>query len=80
MLPTTLYYHSFAAHTTFIIVITMFSIFNGADYYIEVFSRRYVVEMEKLEVTPALASRASQRGNTSDLQALELKDQEVKVK
>jgi hypothetical protein len=26
------------------------SIFNGGDYYIEVFSRRYMLEIEKLKV------------------------------
>jgi hypothetical protein len=28
----------------------MMSIFNGGDYYIEIFSRRYMHEMEKLKV------------------------------
>lgn len=33
----------------FIIFLVMLAIFNGADYYIEVFSRRYAGELARLE-------------------------------
>lgn len=49
MAPAVLYYNNFWIHTVFIIFIVMLSIFNGADYYIEVFSRRYTQELHRLE-------------------------------
>lgn len=48
ILPVYFFYKNFYVHTSFIILIVMMSIFNGADYYIEVFSRRYRAEIEKL--------------------------------
>lgn len=49
ILPVYIFYHSFWIHTIFIIFVVMMSVFNGADYYIEVFSRRYRLEIEKLQ-------------------------------
>jgi hypothetical protein len=49
-IPTILYYRYFWLHTLFICLLIMVSIFNGADYYIEVFSRRYTIELARLEL------------------------------
>jgi Protein of unknown function (DUF2838) len=49
MAPAIIYYNNFWIHTIFIVFIVMLSIFNGADYYIEVFSRRYTQELARLE-------------------------------
>jgi hypothetical protein len=49
MLPTILFYRYFWVHTIYILFLVMFAIFNGADYYIEVFSRRYTMELAKLD-------------------------------
>jgi hypothetical protein len=49
LLPTGLLYRNFYIHTTYIIFIVMVSIFNGADYYIEVFSKRYRSDLEEFE-------------------------------
>lgn len=53
-LPTTLFYHSFSAHTLFIVFILMMSVYNGGAYYIEVFSKRYRDELEKLDQLSSL--------------------------
>ncbi|KAI9497824.1 hypothetical protein BDB00DRAFT_802059 [Zychaea mexicana] len=47
-IPTYFLYKSFWLHTLFLMAMFTASIFNGASFYIEVFSRRYVVEVEKL--------------------------------
>ncbi|KAI7853393.1 hypothetical protein BDC45DRAFT_511112 [Circinella umbellata] len=47
-IPTYFLYKSFWLHTFFLIAMFTASIFNGASFYIEVFSRRYVLEVEKL--------------------------------
>lgn len=47
LLPTVLFYRYFWLHTAFIVFIINISIFNGADYYMEVFSRQYLLGVEK---------------------------------
>ncbi|KAJ3203981.1 hypothetical protein HK099_001307 [Clydaea vesicula] len=47
-IPTFIFYKNFILHTTFLIIMLMMSIFNGADYYIEVFSKRYGIELTQL--------------------------------
>lgn len=44
---------SFWAHTFFIAVILLSSLWNAANYYIEFFARRYEKELEKLETLKA---------------------------
>ena len=41
ILPTFLYYRYFWLHVSFVIAIILTSMWNGANFYIEVFSRRY---------------------------------------
>ncbi|CDH53915.1 integral to membrane protein [Lichtheimia corymbifera JMRC:FSU:9682] len=47
-MPTYFLFQHFWLHTLFLITIFTASIFNGASFYIEVFSRRYALEVEKL--------------------------------
>lgn len=47
VLPTVLLYRHFKLHTAFLIVMFAVSVWNGASYYIEVFSRRYILEVER---------------------------------
>jgi hypothetical protein len=56
MAPAYYYYNSFVAHTMFILFIVFLSVFNGADYYIEVFSLRYRVELNRLEKQASVLS------------------------
>ncbi|KAI8901703.1 hypothetical protein BC833DRAFT_521882, partial [Globomyces pollinis-pini] len=49
VLPTFIFYNYFWVHTLFIFFLVTMSITNGADYYIEVFSKRYVHELQKLD-------------------------------
>ncbi|KAI8367976.1 hypothetical protein EDC96DRAFT_552891 [Choanephora cucurbitarum] len=48
-LPTYFLFRSFWLHTTFLIGMFAVSVWNGANYYIEVFSRRYILEIEKIK-------------------------------
>jgi hypothetical protein len=48
-IPTIFYYRSFWLHTIFIIAMVLVSTYNGASYYVEVFSHRYTIELERLE-------------------------------
>ncbi|KAI9486590.1 MAG: hypothetical protein EXX96DRAFT_549653 [Benjaminiella poitrasii] len=45
-IPTFFLYRHFWLHTAFLIIMFAVSVWNGASYYIEVFSRRYVLEIE----------------------------------
>lgn len=56
MIPVIFYYNSFYIHTAFIIFLVMLSVFNGADYYIEVFSHRYRIELDRLEKQASILS------------------------
>ncbi|KAF7727913.1 hypothetical protein EC973_006912 [Apophysomyces ossiformis] len=47
-IPTYFLYKSFWLHTTFLVAMFAASVWNGASYYIEVFSRRYNLEIEQL--------------------------------
>ncbi|CAO3670946.1 unnamed protein product [Umbelopsis vinacea] len=47
VLPTVLLYRHFKLHTAFLIIMFAVSVWNGASYYIEVFSRRYILEVER---------------------------------
>lgn len=47
VIPTVLLYRHFKLHTAFLIIMFAVSVWNGASYYIEVFSRRYILEVEK---------------------------------
>ena len=49
VIPTFLFYKSIILHSIFMISILTMSIFNGADYYIEVFSKRYRSEVDRLD-------------------------------
>jgi hypothetical protein len=57
IIPMVLMYRYYYLHVTYVLTMTMVSIFNGADYYMEVFSRKYRLELEELEnVQMGLAS------------------------
>jgi hypothetical protein len=59
----------------FILLIVFLSIFNGADYYIEVFSLRYRVELERLEKQASVLSplfSASAAGQVPSLSPLKI--------
>lgn len=45
-IPTFFIYKSFYLHTFFLMAMFAVSVWNGANYYIEVFSRRYISEIE----------------------------------
>ncbi|KAI8890648.1 hypothetical protein K501DRAFT_281637 [Backusella circina FSU 941] len=47
--PTFLIFKSFWLHTALLIGMFAVSVWNGANYYIEVFSRRYIDELEKIK-------------------------------
>jgi hypothetical protein len=47
VLPTVLLYRHFKLHTFFLFAMFAASVWNGASYYIEVFSRRYITEIER---------------------------------
>lgn len=47
-IPTYFLFRYFWLNTTFLIAMFAVSVWNGASYYIEVFSRRYVNEVEKI--------------------------------
>ncbi|RUS23328.1 hypothetical protein BC937DRAFT_87339 [Endogone sp. FLAS-F59071] len=49
IVPTVFYYHSFWLNTAFLVGMFITSVWNGASYYIDVFSRRYTMELEKLQ-------------------------------
>ena len=48
-IPTYFLYKSFYLHTIFLIAMFAVSVWNGANYYIEVFSRRYISEIESIK-------------------------------
>ncbi|KAI8390830.1 uncharacterized protein BYT42DRAFT_489150 [Radiomyces spectabilis] len=48
VIPTYFLYKSFWLHTVFLISMFAASVWNGANYYIEIFSRRYIAELEKV--------------------------------
>ncbi|KAL0074588.1 hypothetical protein J3Q64DRAFT_1649090 [Phycomyces blakesleeanus] len=48
-IPTCFLYSHFWVHTIFLISMFAASVWNGANYYIEVFSRRYNLEVEKMD-------------------------------
>ncbi|KAI8577948.1 hypothetical protein K450DRAFT_249178 [Umbelopsis ramanniana AG] len=47
VLPTVFLYQHFKLHSAFLIIMFAVSVWNGASYYIEVFSRRYILEVER---------------------------------
>ncbi|EGD73815.1 hypothetical protein PTSG_05509 [Salpingoeca rosetta] len=49
MLPTALFFRSYSAHSFFLILAWSICAWNGAGYYISVFSHRYIEKLEKLE-------------------------------
>jgi len=51
-------YYSYAAHLTYILLIITISVFNGASFYIEVFSKRYNVRISKIEQLHSIAKQA----------------------
>lgn len=53
VMPTVLLYQHFKLHTIFLITMFAASVWNGASYYIEVFSRRYITEIERKSVKKA---------------------------
>ncbi|KAG2209169.1 uncharacterized protein EV154DRAFT_503097 [Mucor mucedo] len=48
-IPTFFIYKSFYLHTGFLMAMFAVSVWNGANYYIEVFSRRYISEIENIK-------------------------------
>jgi len=60
ILPTVLYLQSFWAHTALISGMCVLSAWNGANYYFEVFSTRYIESLEKGTQRIALLRRSSQ--------------------
>lgn len=60
-IPSFFMYKHFWLHTIFLIGMFTVSIFNGASFYIEVFARRYVMEVEKM-VQQRVEEDAKERG------------------
>eukprot|EP01034_Spumella_vulgaris_P030298 gene30298-37490_t len=58
-LPTPLFYYSSVCHMLFIIFIFTVTIFNGASFYIEVFSKRYNLKISRIEEMHRIAQEAS---------------------
>lgn len=56
-IPTYYLYRHFWLHTTFLILMFAVSVWNGANYYIEVFSRRYISEIESIKSEEKLKSK-----------------------
>lgn len=48
-LPSALMYQSYTIHVTIIILIFMVGVYNGASYYIDIFSQRYQLQFSKKE-------------------------------
>jgi hypothetical protein len=48
-LPSALMYQSYMIHVTIIIIIFVVAVFNGASYYIDIFSSRYQLQFSKKE-------------------------------
>ncbi|KAJ1414016.1 hypothetical protein B484DRAFT_335398 [Ochromonadaceae sp. CCMP2298] len=59
-LPTYFMYHSATFHLLYILLIVSNSVFNGASFYIEVFSKRYNTHIVKIEEMHRLTQAASQ--------------------
>lgn len=57
-LPTPLFYHSSLCHLLWIVLIFISSIYNGASFYIEVFSKRYNQKIAKIEEMHKFAKEA----------------------
>jgi len=55
---TPLIYYSYTAHLMYILLIITISVFNGASFYIEVFSKRYNVRISKIEQLHSIAKQA----------------------
>ena len=66
--PTYIFYYSRAAHLSYIGLIFTVSVFNGASFYIEIFSKRYNSRIEKMEAMLQIAKAAS--GIVDDISAL----------
>jgi len=49
MLPAPLFYHSKLAHALCLVVSFLICVWNGASFYIDVFSRRYIATLEAEE-------------------------------
>jgi len=64
-LPTPFMYHSGTFHLAYILLIITSSVFNGASFYIEVFSKRYQNHIVKIEEMHQIAKAA--RDAISDL-------------
>ncbi|GAN06330.1 integral to membrane protein [Mucor ambiguus] len=57
-IPTFFLFKYFWLHTTFLIAMFAVSVWNGANYYIEVFSRRYISEIESIKAEDEKLSKA----------------------
>jgi hypothetical protein len=57
-LPTFVFYYSSVAHLLYIFTIFTTSTFNGASFYIEIFSKRYQIKIQEIEHLHALAKEA----------------------
>ena len=66
--PTYIFFYSRAAHLSYIGLIFTVSVFNGASFYIEIFSKRYNSRIEKMEAMLQIAKAAS--GIVDDISAL----------
>jgi hypothetical protein len=64
--PTVFLYRHFKLHSVFLIIMFAASVWNGASYYIEVFSRRYILEVE----------RKSAKKSASETELLNRKEEE----
>mmetsp|Transcript_52250 Transcript_52250/g.127634 ORF Transcript_52250/g.127634 Transcript_52250/m.127634 type:complete len:518 (-) Transcript_52250:321-1874(-) len=64
LLPICVLYESFIAHTIYLIVICWFCVHNGAGYYFEVFSRKYIqevmIEHDKQEIGRTLSTETGE--------------------
>ena len=58
-LPTSLMYNSRHCHLIYILLIVVNSVFNGASFYIEVFSKRYSAHITKIEEMQRIAKAAA---------------------
>jgi hypothetical protein len=89
LIPTYFLYNNYNLHMIFICFVVMISIFNGADYYIEVFSARYrselarvdgIVDADEETLLEATFNDASDRGKKRMDIHLEKKPRRISVK
>jgi sensor histidine kinase regulating citrate/malate metabolism len=74
-------YRSFKLNTAFLVTLFLVSVWNGASYYMEVFSKQYERELNKLatEVTNAVAANQLAHDNAEHEQHQEEQQEKTEV-